>query len=773
MKISAGISPIETIGKWRRLAATYSGLELRGDLVAGLTVAVMGVPQAMAYALIAGLPPVYGLYTAIVTCVIAAVLGSSNHLVTGPTNALCMVILSLTLHLPEKYEVSMIECVLLLTFMTGLIQLSFGLLRLGGIVRYVSNSVVVGFTAGAGILIAANQLKNLLGLDLSGEQAEGFFTVLRATIRHLPETNFYALVLGILTAAALTFLPRLNRHLPGALIGVAATALLVFFLDWHEPGRGAGKVGIVRDIEPIRGDLNINHIPELITNPNLELTREIGAGAIALALLGLLEAASIARVIAATSGQRIDFNREFAGQGLGNMVGSFFSCFAGSGSFTRSAVCFRSGGKTRMAAVFSAFWTTLILIVFGPLANYIPTASLAGILVVVAYTMIDKHRLALAWRSGRDSKMVLAGTLTATLLLPLEYAIFVGVFLSIVLFLRVTGRTDLTQLVLRRDSGFDEIPFNRAAPSPVVTVNMEGDLYFAAVEDLDDELLQCLTGETRVLVLRMKRLRAVGSSAMAMLEHFSKLLKDRNVTLVVCGIEEDLKQVMTGSGLRRTIGEQNIFYADNRLFQSTELALARAWNIVDMERRRHEATRDRAARIVDDGPLAGTLLSRGAIRFGNQHQLREAVWLMSEMQKRKPELNPRTLFLQDREGLLAGELNHRSILDALVAQVPEADSESLSEDDLRLHIRKSLHHSIENLCTRDMPRFDEDTPLGDLIAYACLHGVSDIPVVDKEQRLSGIVGDVSLVSNLSECLNLNQAKVLEELAEKSTGETEI
>ena len=769
MKMSLVFSPSRVGRALRERLVTYVSQEIRGDFIAGLTVAVMGVPQAMAYALIAGLPPVYGLYTAIVTCVVAAVLGSSSHLVTGPTNALCMVILSLTLHLPAKYGVSLIECVFLLTFLTGLIQLSFGLLRLGGIVRYVSNSVVVGFMAGAGILIGANQLRNLFGLDLTGERLEIFFMVLAATFRHLPETNLHALFLGLLTAAAVILLPRIDRRLPGALIGVALTALLAFVFGWHRTDRGDGKIGIVGDIEEIRGDLSIAHIPELIASPNLQLTRELGAGAIALALLGLLEAASIARAIASTSGQRLDFNREFAGQGLGNVIGAFFSCFAGSGSFTRSAVCFRSGGKTRMAAVFAAIWTALTLVALGPMANYIPTASLAGILLVVAYAMVDKRRMALAWRSGRNSKMVLGGTVLATLVLPLEYAIFIGVFLSIVLFLRVTGKTDLTQLVARPEAGFDEVPFNRAAPSPVVTVNLEGDLYFAAVEDLDRELLRCLTARTRVVVLRMKRLRAVGSSAMAMMAHFKEVLRDRNITLVISGIEDELKLVMTGSGLRREIGEQNIFYADNHLFQSTDLALARAWNIVEMERRRQEATREPPARMEGDIPKAESLLSHRVIRFGSQHQLREAVWLMAEMRKRKPEMNPWTLFLQDREGRVTGELNLCTILHALVTPVPTEETGRMEKDELRDFIRESLEDPIEKMAETDFPRFEQEVSLGEMIASACQNRTDVIPIVNPENRLVGVVDDATLLSSLSRCLQLDPVTVMEELSTKPMG----
>ncbi|MCZ6672140.1 MAG: SulP family inorganic anion transporter, partial [Verrucomicrobia bacterium] len=489
--------------------AEYLKTDLKGDSIAGLTVAVMGVPQAMAYAVIAELPPVYGLYTAMITCAVAALFGSSNHLVTGPTNALCMVILSLTAHLPAKYGISHIEIVLLLTFMVGLIQLSFGLLRMGGVIRYVSQSVVIGFTAGAGILIAFNQVKNLIGVTFL-ERPERFYEVVIETILHLPQTNLYCLVVGLLTIALVILIPRFNARLPGAFIAIVLTGLFSYLMGWHQLGMGADKIEIVKDIGPIKASFSgIFHMPEFLLPPPFDLTRELGLGAAALAVLGLIEAASIARAVAGQSGQRLDFNKEFIGQGAGNIAGSFFSCFAGSGSFTRTAVCFKSGGRTRMAAVFSAVWTALTILLLADVANFIPKASLAGILIVVAFTMIDKHRLVLTWKSSKHSRMVLFGTLSSTLVFPLEYAIFVGVTLSLVILLRVTGETDLTQLVPRSDSGYDEVPFNRAAPSAVVTVNMEGDLYFAAAEDLDYKMLNCLTSKTRVVILRMKRLRAV------------------------------------------------------------------------------------------------------------------------------------------------------------------------------------------------------------------------------------------------------------------------
>lgn len=733
--------------KWARVDA-------RHDVVAGLTVAVMGVPQAMAYALIAGLPPVYGLYTAVITCVVAAVLGSSNHLVTGPTNAICMVVLSLTAHLSDRYKINVLEVVLLLTFLTGLIQIAFGLLRMGGIVRYVSNSVIVGFTAGAGILIATNQVKNVLGFGFGDNEGhvETYFEVVVETIRHLPDTNPNALILAALTAVVVVVGPKINKRIPAALIAVVLAGLLAYFLGWHEAG--PRKVDIVMDIEEISLDtlkLGHFHLPELIAHPNLALTREIGMGALALAILGLIEAASIARAIASQSGQRLDFTREFVAQGAGNVAGSFFLSFAGSGSFTRSAVCFKGGGRTRMAAIFSALWTALMVVALAPVANYIPKASLAGLLVVIAYTMIDQQRLVLTWKSGSNSRLVLMGTLISTLVLPLEYAIFVGIFLSIVFLLRIIGQADLTQLVPGDETGFEEVPFNRAPVSPVAVVNMEGDLYFAAVEDLDYELLRVIKPETRVIVLRMKRLRAVGSTAMAMLTHFWELLHSRGIHLVVCGIEEEMHKIMTNSGLQKEIGEQNIFYADNKLFQSTELAMARAWSIVKSGEGEAPAVGEVApeSRTV----MAGDLVSKRCIRFGASHPLREGVWLMSQLYQRSRLVETQTMFLQDREGKLGAGLTTWDLLRELSRGLGSAGGHP-GLNATATALRTNFETRLDTIARSDVPRFTERTPLNELVKTSLKDDLRVLPVCDDEGRIIGVVDQTALIRGIGRMLGI-------------------
>ena len=741
-----------------RRITNYFRADARADASAGLTIAVMGVPQGMAYALIAGLPPVYGLYTSIIPTLIAAVFGSSRHLVTGPTNAMCMIILSLTAAMPQRYGVSLIEIVLALTFLTGLFQLLFGVLNLGGIVKYVSNSVIVGFTAGAGILIAANQIKNLIGVSIPESQGGHFLVTIWATLSRVHQANPYAFLIGGLTVILLVGFRKYAPRVPGSLLVLVLLSLVAWLAGWSEPGRGDSHVEIVRDIQEITPTFDIFAVPQMFVRPNLELIRELLGGALALAILGLVESTAIARAIASSSGQRLDFNREFAAQGVSKMISSFFHCFVSSGSFTRSAVCYQSGGRTRAAAAYSALYTAVVLVAFGPLANYIPLACLAGMIFVTAVTMIQKDRLAMTWKSGRNSQIVVGGTLAATLLMPLEIAVFVGVLLSIVILLRITAKPDLTQLVQHSEFGFEEVPFNRAAPEPVAIINMEGDLHFAAAEDLDYELLQALKPETRVVVLRMKRLRAVGSSAMAMLEHFHRLLHARGIHLVVCGIEEEMSRVLTGSGLRKVIGEQNIFYADNRIFQSTELALARAMGIVEMQRSTNDvATQDALRRTLVD-TTAADLMQKRCLRFGEGHQVREAMWLVSQFQKRMNTAHPQSVFLQSREGKLTSELDIPSILRHLASGLDVRRAAKMDDEALAALIEPRLFEDIRRIARPADVTVNHDDVLSEVLALASRNGFRAMPVADAHGRLGGAFDEIAMLRGLTKVLHADQNK---------------
>lgn len=754
MKLPSLPSPVELA----RQGADYLRRDLRADAVAGLTVAVMGLPQAMAYAMIAGLPPVYGIYTSIFPCLMAAATGCSRHLVTGPTNAMCMVIFSMTAALPQKYNTSALEVVLALSFLAGLFQFLFGVLKLGGIVRYVSNSVVVGFTAGAGLLIAVNQLKSLLGLHVPSAQAGHFLSTLWATLSRLHEANPYAFSIGLLTILLLAGLKRWAPRVPGSLVAVVVVSLGVWWAGWGADALGEQRLRLVRDIQPIVPSLDVFHVPELFRRMNVDLLKELLGGALALAIMGTAESSSIARALAAKSGQRLDFNREFFSQGLAKMAGAFASSFAASGSFVRSSLCLEAGGRTRMAAAISAVATAVLFLALGTLANEIPLSCLAGIIIVTAAGLMRGERLLMTWRSGSNSRIVMGGTLAATLLMPLETAIFAGVLLSIVILLRVTGKPDLTQLVQHPEYGFEEVPFNRAAPSPVAIINLEGDLYFAAAEDLDYELLQALRPETRVVILRMKRLRAVGSSAMAMLEHFYKLLRERGIHLIVCGVEEDMAKVLTGSGVRQLIGEQNIFYADNRIFQSTELALARAMSIVEMQRARSEQAVEAAQKQTLLATTAGQVMQKKCLRFGEGHQVREAMWLVSQFQKRMATSHPQTVFLQDREGRLVAEVGLRAFLQHLAKGLSEDQAARITDEELARSATPRLYVSVASIAVRELAVIKPETALSEAFARAARHGFRPMPVVDDHGRLMGTFDELAMLRGLTRLLQAEPSK---------------
>jgi len=388
---------------------------LRADVIAGLTNAVIVLPQGVAFALIAGLPPEYGLYTAMVTPVIAALFGSSWHLISGPTTAISIVVFATVSPYFEPGTGDYIGAVLILTLLAGIYQLVFGLARLGSMVNFVSHTVVVGFTAGAAVLIFTSQVKTILGLDLPRENFVGTWA---QVVEHLTHVNLWVLFIALVTAATAIFVRRINPRLPHLLLGMLAGAIVTWLSNATAHG--------VTLLGPLTSHLPPPSIPAL----SFESLRVLGSSALAVAILGLIEAVSISRSIAVKSYQRIDGNQEFIGQGMSNIVGSFFSAYAGSGSFTRSGVNYAAGARTPMSAIFAAGWLALLLLFVADLTRYLPIPAMGGIILVVAWGLIDLAEVRKIIRSGIYEWSVLAATFFATLFLELEFAVYGGVLLS-------------------------------------------------------------------------------------------------------------------------------------------------------------------------------------------------------------------------------------------------------------------------------------------------------------------------------------------------------
>ncbi|MBU0936503.1 MAG: STAS domain-containing protein [Spirochaetes bacterium] len=741
-----------------RPVPTWLRTDAKADLSAALTVAILGIPQAMAFAAIAGLPPVTGLYTSIVSAIVAALLGSSRHLITGPSNVTCMMIFSITAQLAKRYGISPLEIALLISLLSGFMQALMGLLRLGSIVKYISNSVIMGFTTGAGILIALNQLDAFLGLPASKSDSSHVLQEFWQNLRSLGSINPAGLAIAAFCMVLVITIKKLKPRLPGALIALIMASLVVLLLGLNNEAAGWLRIPVIGERSHIAGSLALWHFPQLLLQPDWLLYRDVGFSAFSVAVIGLIQSASIAKSLAGQSGQRLDFNREFVGQGVANMVGAFFQCFPAAGSFNRSAVCMQSGAKTRMAAILAAVFTALFLLWLGPLTNYIPEPAFAGLLMATAFFMIDRGRFMKMWRTSPHSRVVLAGTLAATLLLSMENAVFLGVLLSVLALLKVTGKPYLTQLIQRYDGSFEEIPFGHAADDRIVLVNLEGYFYFASVDDLDYELMQCITEETKILILRMKRLRAFGSSAMLMLEHFHDLLLKKNIRLMVCGIENDLRRTMTVSGLRQKLGEENIFYADNRLFQSTELALLRARKLLDNEKLGdHKPTLLEKIKgsIGNIGKAknvpalnAGRLMSKRFLRFGQEHQIREVLWLLGEwVQSGKAGIRP-VIYLQDTNGCMAGMVSLWEIIKDLGAHPDFLEAKTADARMMAEWFRYNQDKSIMRLVEYEAHCVSPESGLPEQLAALARNKGRSVPVLDKNRRMRGTVEAKVLLAEL-------------------------
>ncbi|MEQ5855082.1 SulP family inorganic anion transporter [Halomonas sp. EF61] len=539
--------------RWRR------GLDRRtlsADMMAGLTGAILVLPQGVAYAFIAGLPPEVGLYTAIVAATVAALFGSSWHMISGPTAALSIVLASVIGGLgtltPDQY----LGAALTITLLVGLIQLAMGLLRLGNLVSFISHTVVIGFTSGAAILIATSQMEHLLGVSID---AQGFLAELSALFRALPDINLYALAIGLISLITSLVARRLHRRSPHLLLGLAAGSLACWLMDGA--AHGVALVGT------LPGTLPPVTLPELTPDSLRVLT----SGAFAIALLGLIEAVSIARAIALRSRQVIDGNQEFIGQGLSNIVGGFFSCYASSGSFTRSGANYDAGARTPLASVFAALLLSLILIFAPGITAYLPLPAMAGGILLIAWNLIDVPHIVHLVRVSRHEAMVLVATVSATLLVALEFAIYIGVLLSLVLYLKRTSRPTVMEVAPRQDHPrrlIRNVRRYQLEQCPQLKIlRIDGSLFFGATDHVQRHL-RAFTAEpgSRALIIG-KGINFIDTAGVEMLLQEVRRLTDQGGELMISSLKGTVMDELCRRGDLKRIGEA-------RFFETTEAAIA-------------------------------------------------------------------------------------------------------------------------------------------------------------------------------------------------------
>jgi len=522
---------------------------LRSDIIAGLTGAVIVLPQGIAYASIAGLPPQYGLYTSMITPVIAALFGSSLHLISGPTAAISIVVFSALNGYADPGSAEFIALAFTLTFLAGVFQLLFGLMRLGSLVNFVSHTVVIGFTTGAAILIATSQLKYVLGFHIP--RGESFLHTWMEMFEQITDINYYILSVALVTMISGLLIRKFFPKMPYLLIGMVVGGLFSLLINGEK--HGVELVGAIpRSLPPLSS-------PEF----SFETLKLLAPGAFAIAMLGLVEAVSIARSVAAKSKQQIDGSQEFIGQGMSNIVGSFFSSYAGSGSFTRSGINYDSGAKTPFSAIFASVFLLIIILLIAPITAYLPIASMGASILLVAYNLVDIPHIKAILRLSKSETAILLTTFFATLFLELEFAIYMGVLLSLMLFLNRTSHPQIISLAPNPKSlsrsledanakNLDECPQLK-----IIRIDMS--IYFGSVAAIQKEIHKLTKKGYRFILVDASGVNFVDIAGSEMLEQEAKRIEELGGGLYFYHIKDGVFKHLLRSDAFGHIGDYHFF----------------------------------------------------------------------------------------------------------------------------------------------------------------------------------------------------------------------
>ena len=535
----------------------YRIRHIRLDLVAGATVAVLAIPQCIAYASIAGLPPTYGLYTAVVATIAGALWGSSRHLSTGPTNAISILVLSILTPLAAIGGAEYLVAASVMAVMVGALCIVFGFAGLGMLVNFASRSVLLGFTAGAGVLIAVGQLRNLLNIDIP--RSPHFVSTLLNLVRNLDQVHVTSLVLGGVTVLVILVIDGFTRRLPGSLLGLVGAGLVVAVL-------GVERLGVAVVGEVSRDMLRVTDF-SLGWMIERDILGALLMGAFAVAALGLVEAISIAREIARQSGEDLDVNQELVGQGVANIAAGFFGGYAASGSFTRSAVNFQSGARSQISSVFCGLFILAGILAFGPLAAFLPKASLAGMIMLIAYRMVDWRGVRRVLRSSRSETGIMVSTFAATLILPLEFAVLAGVILSLAIYIYKSSMPTVDTVV--PDENFHQLVVNPEAPvcPQLGVVRIQGSLFFGAACHVEDALLANFEAHPgqNVLLLKMHGVDRCDLSGIDVLEGVLRVYRGAGGDLYLTHVLPEVRDFMRQTGFEHILGSDRILEPDRAI----------------------------------------------------------------------------------------------------------------------------------------------------------------------------------------------------------------
>lgn len=528
-----------------------SSKTIRGDLLAGLTVAIMVIPQGMAYAMLAGLPPVYGLYAALVPVMVYPFFGTSRQLSVGPVALVSIIVLEGLANMATPGSSEFIQLALITALLAGIIQVVLAVLRMGFLVNFLSEPVIKGFTAAAALIIAVSQVPQLLGIEV--QRRSTLFGALGEVFSNIQDVHLPTLILGITGIGVIVGLRKIKRSLPGGLLAVVVTIVLVLILNLDE--NGVKVVGEVRSGLP----------PFTWIQLDFETVMALLPLALVICIISFIESLAIAKTISARHhNYPINANKELLGLGLAKIAGAFFGAYPNTGSFTRSAVNDEAGATSGLASIFTGLIILLTLLFFTPLFYLLPKAVLASIVLVAVVGLIDIADAKHVFRVDRKDFYVLAATFLLTLGLGVQFGVFAGVILSVLIILFKTSRPHYAVLgqlegtrIYRNIARYPEAKID----NDYLIIRYDVDLYFGNAEHFYDSIMKEAHKypDKRYVIINMSAIGTVDSTGLHKLGLLIDALHEDDVKLLLAGTRGYVRDALAVSGLQDKIGLQNCY----------------------------------------------------------------------------------------------------------------------------------------------------------------------------------------------------------------------
>lgn len=512
---------------------------LRGDALAGLTVAVVLIPQSMAYAMLAGMPPIYGLYAATLAPLIGAMWGSLRQLATGPIAIMSLLVLTTLSPIAEPGSAKFVELAILLSLMVGVIYLCIGLVKLGEIMSFISHSAVKGFTAAAALIIIATQLPHFIGIQVS--RHEYIFPQLLEIITTLPQLHWPTLAVGAVAFVIIYGLKRIRPNFPSSIVALVLTTVAVAVFDLDQ--KGVAIVGTTPSGLPL---------PYLV-QLDFEVISSLIGPAVVIAFVSFAETYSIGKAISSETKQRLDVNQEFVGQGLANIIGSFFQAFPVSGSFSRTAINYSAGAKTGVASAISSVAVVLALLFFTPLLTYIPKATLAALVISAVWILFNPKGVFKLWKMNRDDGIVAITVFVISLLAKPDYALLLGVMMSLIFFLWKTMHPRIVRISKDTQYNFfgDADLFDLPLCPQILHLRSDNLIFFANADYTIEQIIEKLDDFATVPKFVMLDLQAMAFIDITGVEELRVLMdeaKARGVQVAFMGLHRPVLEVFESSG---------------------------------------------------------------------------------------------------------------------------------------------------------------------------------------------------------------------------------